>query len=65
MSDNLRIQLHAERLVKFETRMDNHDKIYDEVKKDLKWQTKQIFLGMGGLAVIVFGIELYFKFLNK
>lgn len=61
MPDNLRLNSHGERIVKLETRMDNHDKIYEDVKKDLKWQTKQIFMGLGGLAVIVIVVEIYFK----
>lgn len=41
--------------------MDNHDDRVNELKGDIKIQTKQIYMGMGGLAVLVFVIELIFK----
>lgn len=52
---------HAERLVRLETRMDNHDKVVDEFRKEQKWQTKQIFMGIGGLVAIVYVLDLLFK----
>lgn len=48
--------------------MDGHEGNMKEAKETLKelrdeqkWQTKQIFMGLGGLAVIVFFLELIFK----
>lgn len=52
---------HGERLVRLETRMDNHDKVVDEFRKEQKWQTKQIFMGIGGLVAIVYVLDLLFK----
>ena len=66
MSDNLRMNLHGERLSKLETRMDNNDKTHNEVKEslkevqhDLKWQTKQIFMGMGALGMLYILIQIF------
>lgn len=68
MSDNLRINLHGERLAKLENRMDNHDKSYIDVKEEMrdfrkeqKWQTKQIFMGLGGLGVLYVVLQFLIK----
>lgn len=68
MSDLYQFNRHGERITRLETRADNHDnrmndqnEAFKEMQKDLKWQTKQIFMGMGGLAVIVFILEIIFK----
>lgn len=54
--------------MRLETRMDNHEIVSTETKgmikelqKEQQWQTKQIFMGLGALAVIVFVLELIFK----
>lgn len=59
---------HGERIVKLETRMDGHDEKVEETKKLLgdlqkeqKWQTKQIFMGLGGIAVLYIVVEILFK----
>lgn len=52
---------HGERLIRLETRMDNHDKVVDEFRKEQKWQTKQIFMGIGLLATVVYILDLVFK----
>lgn len=61
MADNLRLNNHGERIMKLETRMDSHQDSIEDMRKDLKIQTRQIFMGMGGLGVLVFIIELLFR----
>lgn len=68
MNEQGRLNQHGERITKLETRMDNHEVIAKETKelvkdiqKDQKWQTKQIFMGIGGLAVLYIVLEIYFK----
>lgn len=58
--------------MKLETRLDNHEFIVKETKdvlkdiqKDQRWQTKQIFMGIGGLGVLVFIIGLWVKLGGK
>lgn len=59
--DQQQVHRHSEQIARLEIRMDNHDIKVEELKRDVKAQTKQIFAGLGGLAVIVFIIELLFK----
>lgn len=61
MSDNNRINLHGERLMKLETRMDNHEKSIDEFRKEQKWQTRQLMAAIGGLVVVVYVLDIIFK----
>lgn len=70
--NNQKINVHGERITRLETRADNHDimhndtkNILKEVQKDLKWQTKQIFMGLGGLTVILIVVDLIFRGLPK
>lgn len=61
MSERYGENKHGERIARLEQRMDNHDDNVNELRNDVKSQTKQIFMGLGGLAVIVFVLELVFK----
>lgn len=65
MSDYNQTTRSNERITRLETRMDNHEVIARETKetlkdlqKDQKWQTKQIFMGLGGLGALYIVLQI-------